>query len=61
MISIDMHSVESINVQRKIFTKEMASSGIPFSIVEITFTDKKGETMRIQAFTQGETPVEIKV
>jgi len=61
MISIDMHSVESISVQRKIFTKAMSSSGTGFTIVEIVLTDKKGETMRIQAFTQGETPVEIKV
>jgi hypothetical protein len=61
MVNIDMHDVTSVEVNRKTFTKAMSSSGIAFTILEIVLTDKKGETMRIQAFTQGEKPVEIQL
>ena len=59
MIDVNMHDVVSVEINRKVFTKEMSSSGIPFKILNIVLTDKKGQELQIQAFTQGEKPLEI--
>ena len=57
MVNVDMHDVVSIEVKSRVFTKERSSAGYAFSIFEIVLTDNKGETMRVQAFSNTETPL----
>jgi hypothetical protein len=57
MVNADMHDVVKIEVKSRVFTKEQSSAGHAFSIFEVIFTDKKGETMRVQGFSSGETAI----
>ena len=57
MVNVDMHDVVKIEVKSRVFTKEKSASGHGFSIFEVVFTDKKGETMRVQGFSNGETQI----
>jgi hypothetical protein len=57
MVNADMHDVVKIEVKSRVFTKKQSSVGHGFSIFEVVFTDKKGETMRVQAFSNSEIPL----
>jgi hypothetical protein len=57
MVNVDMHDVVNIEIKSKVFLKKQSSAGHAFSIFEIVFTDKKGETMRVQGFSSGETAI----
>jgi hypothetical protein len=57
MVNVDMHDVVAIEMKSRVFTKEQSCAGHAFSIFEIIFTDKRGETMRVQGFSNGENPI----
>jgi hypothetical protein len=57
MVNVDMHDVVKIEVKSRVFTKEKSAAGHGFSIFEVVFTDKKGETLRVQGFSNGETAI----
>jgi hypothetical protein len=57
MVNVDMHDVIAIEIKSRVFTKKQSSAGHAFSIFEVVFTDKKGETMRVQGFSNGETAI----
>jgi hypothetical protein len=51
MINLDVHQVEKIEVENRVFDT--------FNVYEFTFTDKDGRKTTVKAFTQRQERVQI--